>query len=496
MTIIDRFRAALGGIVAAFSAPDDRYFDRNSMGVQTASGVSVGANDALRVTAMFGGVRRLSATIASLPLFLYQRTADGKEVARDHPLYSVLHDRPNKRQTSFVFRRLMQAWLELRGNAFAEIIPGPRGPVDQLIPIHPSRVTVFIRPDDSVFYRVRPRTYGETRTLLQGEMFHLQGFSLDGYAGLDVVRTNAESLGSALAAQDYGARYLANDAKPGGVIKMQKTLSPEAYDRFKKDWRDTFTGNGRHETAILEGGTEYEPISSTNKDAQFMELRSFAVTEVARILGIPPHKIGDLSKATFSNIEHQALEYVTDCVIERVVNWEQAISLSLISDPEEYFAEHNLDGMLRGDAKSRWEAYTLAINGGVMSPNEVRVKENMNRRKDPAGDQYLTPMNMTPSGLSGSSTARPWLLAKAGAERCVRRESLIITQAKQKNSGDDFRVWAEAFYISHARFVAEALRLEPEVAMEYADQQLALLLGGNDEWETSATDRLSSLALR
>lgn len=500
MTLLERIRAAARSLFAGEwpdgSRPgpiDDFWY--NPLGLQSASGQNVTPSSAMRSAAFFDAVRKLSGTVASLPLFLYRRTKEGKEPARDQPLFDILHSRPNDRQTSFQFRRVMQQWVEVYSNAYAKILSGPRGAVDQLIPLHPSRVTVKIA-NGRLLYEYRPRS-GSVETYVQGEIFHLTGFSEEGIVGTPITEVGIEVIGMGLAAQDYAARYFANDATPGGALKHPKTLTPEGYKRLKEDWQKQHSGSGRHGVAIMEEGMEYQVFAADNRRAQVLELREHQVEETARLFGIPPHKIGDLRRSTFSNIEHQGLEYVVDSIIERVVSWEQAIGRDLILDPAQYFAEHVLAGLLRGDVKSRYEAYAVGRQWGWLSANEIRTLENMNTI-GPAGDRYLEPMNMLPAGSSredpASTGARAWDLARAAAARIFRKEQTVVAQGREKFSGDEFRAWAEAFYIGHARFVAEALRISPEPASNYAEQQFALLMGGNEEWK-NATERLTSLAI-
>lgn len=508
MKLFSKLRYAAGLIFGSAPGPGDDYWYQ-SRGIMTASGQRVSPHDSLKATAMLGGVRLISQTVAGLPLFIYQRKNDTeKSIARSHPLYSVLHDRPNRRQTAFQFRSLMQAWQETYGNAYAKIVPGPRGGVDQLLPMHPANVTPKIVDNERMFFEYRPPN-ARMETLLAQEVFHLSGFSMNGWIGENITQVAGESIGMALAVQDYGNRYFANNASPSVVLTYPGTLAPEAHDRLKADWVSQFSGSGRHGTAILENGLKAEEISSSNKDAQFIELRGFAIKEIARALGIPPHKIGDLDKATFSNIEQQAMEFVQDCILSRCINWEQSINNSLISEPDRFFAEHSLAGLLRGDLKSRVDAYAIGIQWGFYSPNEVRAWENLNPRD--GGDEYLTPLNMAISGSDGKPIVpqstpsnaqlvtlgpRVELLARAVSERVWRRESSAVTAVVAKKHGSEFREWTEAFYLGHGRFTAAALQLEPEAAFKYADEQSALLLDGRPEWSSTAVERLTALALR
>jgi HK97 family phage portal protein len=395
------FRADSGG--RSVDPGDDRWYG-NSFGYGTASGQHVTPERALLLSAVYSCVRVCCETVSSLPLVVYKRLPDGgKERAITHPLYKVLHNRPNQWQTSMEWVEMMQGHQELRGNAFSLIQPGPQGAIDQLVPIHPDRVQVYRLPNGRLRYAVRDWYSGELRSYLQDEMFHLRGWSSDGMVGMSTVSLGRETMGVGLGQQDYAARFLENDAQPRGVLEHPASMSPEGYKRAKDSFQESQSGANRHKTAILEEGMTYHALTLNNKDSQFLEAREFTRSEIAGMFRVPPHKIGDLTKATFSNIEQQNIEFVVDCVRPRVVRWEQRINNDLINpleiDNEEYFCEFLLDGLLRGDQKSRYEAYTNGRNTGFLSVNDIRRMENLNPI-GPDGDEYLRPLNMVPVGTA------------------------------------------------------------------------------------------------
>jgi HK97 family phage portal protein len=396
------FRADSGG-GHAINPYDDRYYG-NSSGYGTSSGQNVTPERALLLSAVYSSVRVCCETVASLPKVIYKRLPDGgKERAIKHPLYHVLHSRPNQVQTSMEWVEMMEGHLELRGNAYSLIQPGPQGAIDQLIPIHPDRVRVFRLPNGRLRYEVRDWYTGELRSLTQDEIFHIRGWSSDGMVGMSTIALARETIGVGLGQQEYAARFLENDAQPRGVLEHPQTMSEESYKRAKTSFQEAQTGANRHKVAILEEGMKYNALSLNNKDSQFLEAREFTRSEIAGMFRVPPHKIGDLTKATFSNIEQQNIEFVVDCVRPRVVRWEQRINTDLINplqiDNEEYFCEFLLDGLLRGDQKSRYAAYTQGRGTGFLSVNDIRRMENLNPI-GPAGDEYLRPLNMVPLGTA------------------------------------------------------------------------------------------------
>lgn len=360
-----------------------------------ASGAVVTSDTSMRVAAVYGCVRVISETVASLPLHIYRRTLNGKERADTHPLYRLLHDTPNAWQTAMEFREMMQAHLLLRGNAFAYINWIGPSRASELLPLHPDRVTVKQRPDMSLVYEVR--SADGVRELQAEDVLHLRGLSSDGISGRSVLEDARESIGVALSTQEYAGRFYANDATPSLAVTLQGKLGPDARKRFVDTWNDTFAGSrNARRTVVLEEGAKVEPIAMTFDDAQFLETRKFQRSEIAGIFRVPPHLIGDLDRATFGNIEHQSIEFVTHCIRPWLVRWEQALSRALFTAPGTYYPEHSVEGLLRGDIKSRYDAYAIGRVNGWLSANDIRSLENMNRIE--GGDTYLQPLNMAPAG--------------------------------------------------------------------------------------------------
>lgn len=369
----------------------------------TASGQSVTPATALQVTAVFACVRVLAESVASLPLILYERRKDGgKDRATSNPLFRLLHDQPNRWQTSFEFFEMLMVHLTLRGDAFAEIVAAPGRAVAELVPLHPDRVTPFWAPDSTVAYEYRLLD-GPRRILLQHEVLHVRGFTDDGLTGLSPIRLHREAIGLALATEEHGARLFSNGAQLGGVLQHPGKLSAEASTRLRESWAARYAGGSNaHKTAVLEEGMTWEKVGMTSEDAQFLETRQYQTADIARIWRVPPHMIGDLSKATFSNIEHQALEFVVHTLRPWLVRWEQALKRDLITQPERFFAEFLVDGLLRGDIRSRYAAYAIGRQWGWLSANKVLEMENQNPIE--GGDTFLNPMNMTPAKLTTPNT--------------------------------------------------------------------------------------------
>lgn len=392
------FKRLFGRSVKATSTDRDGWFVEWAQGgTPSASGVAVSPETAMRLSAVWACVNVRSEDVGKLPCHLYRRLPDGgKERATDHPVYRLMHDQPNPRMTAFAFRQVMQANLDLRGNAYALKDFDARGRVTALWPVNPAHVEVLKTADGrELFYRIS--VPGRPQETLPGEMvFHLCGASLDGVVGMSPIAYHRETIGMALAAQKYGAQFYGNNAVPLGALKVPQVLAPEASAKLREAWKARY--QGKRELAIFDGGMEWVQTSVSQEDAQYIETLGFQNTEIWRIYRMPPHKVQDLTRSTNNNIEQQALEYVTDCLDGQLVRWQQTLAADLLLDEErgKYFFEFLREALLIGDIKSRYEAYAVARNWGWLSVNDIRERENMNKVEN--GDIRLQPLNMIEAG--------------------------------------------------------------------------------------------------
>jgi HK97 family phage portal protein len=354
----------------------------------------VSPDSALRLAAVYACVRILAETIASLPLVVYQRRPDGgKDRVTDHWLYRLMAKRPNRFQNPFEWREMLQGHLALRGNAYNQIITNPRGEIIELMPIHPDRVKIELLPSGEYRYRISDRS-GTEVILPRGEVWHLRGLSSDGLMGMSPIELARENLGTALAAQGYGARFFANDAKPtGGWIEFPGSFKDsEAKKVFRESYQQAQSGSNRGKVLVLENGMKFHEVGVTNKDAQFLELRKFQITDVARLFRVPPHMIADLDRATFSNIEQQSLEFVMHTMTPWAERWEASIQSELLLESDDIEIEFDFANLMRGDASSRSSYYQSGIQNGWLTRNEARIAENLNPID--GLDQPLRPLNM------------------------------------------------------------------------------------------------------
>ena len=368
------------------------------------AGKPVNERSAMQMTAVYACVRILSESIAGLPLHLYRYTdSGGKEKAVDNPLYFLLHDEPNPEMTSFVFRETLMTHLLLWGNAYSQIIRNGKGEVIALYPLMPNRMTVDRDNKGRLYYQYwrgkdEAKLSRDNIVILQpSDVLHIPGLGFDGLVGYSPIAMAKNAVGMAIACEEYGAKFFANGATPGGILEHPGIVKDPA--RVRESWNAVYQGSGNaHRIAVLEEGMKFQSIGIPPEQAQFLETRKFQLNEIARIFRIPPHMIGDLEKSSFSNIEQQSLEFVMYTLDPWVVRWEQAIQRALFTENEkrQYFVKFNVDGLLRGDYQSRMNGYAVGRQNGWLSANDIRELENLNRiPEDLGGDLYLINGNMT-----------------------------------------------------------------------------------------------------
>lgn len=471
--------------------PKKWFYD--ALGVQEVhSGVSVTEETAMRQTAVFACVRLLSEGLASLPLPVYKRLSPrGKEGAPNHQLYKLLHDKPNDYQTSFVFRSTATAHKLLWGNAYAEIEFNRFGMPIALWPISPWRVSPKWTKEKTRLYYEVYLIDGTNKIIPRENMLHIKGLGTDGVKGLSPIRMAAEAIGVSIAAEEFGARFYGQGTHIGGVAEHPGVLKDEAYDRLKKSLQDKYAGLGKsHRILLLEDGMKFTKIGIPPNEAQFIETRKYQLEEIARLYNVPLHLIQHHEKNTSfgAGIENMNLAYVIHTLRPYLVNWEQEIKDKLFSGEDDYFAEFVIEGLLRGDIQSRYEAYSKGRQWGWLSVNDVREIENMNPLPGEQGNIYLSPMNMINAeqllndpdinpirDLVAKEIEKRKKKQKRNAEsrhkiamsyrkvfedaekRILRREEADIMRAARKILGERdnqaLRDWLEGFYQEHPEFI-------------------------------------------
>ena len=341
--------------------------------------VDVNHKTAESISTVYACVSAVSETIASLPLILYKKN-ENLEKASKHPLYYILHDQANQYQTALEFREWMQACVLLRGNAYAEIVRDNNGQIKQLMPINPDSMTI-IKTDNGIVYEFSTNK-GEVRRLLQHECFHLKhrASTSEPLLGISPITVARETIELALVERNYGNSSFTNGTKLSGILKFPQKLKPEQRRSLQDSWQTQYGGqNNAGKVPILDEGVDFQTVSMTLEDAEWIAARQFSVEEVARLFRVPPTIIGDLRHGNYSNSVELSRQFVTMTLKRHLVAWEQAISSQLLTDAGRrlYYAEHSVEGLLRGDSTNRAAFYQSGIAAGWLLKDEARRLENL-----------------------------------------------------------------------------------------------------------------------
>lgn len=427
MSVLSRRRQATGS-AAAFGTVLDT--------TPVTAGVRVSERSALTLSAVWRAVALIASDTATLPFPVFERLERGKRRASDHPVYALLNRDANEVMSAMTLRETLEAHRLVWGNGYAEIERDGGGLPVALWPLDPRSTTPVLR-GRRLFYRV---TLPERTVVLEPhQVFHVHGRTSDGVTGLSVIEHARQSLGVSIAAERFGGQFFANGSKPSGVLNYPGRLTPQGKENLAESWQKANSGLSNAErVAVLEEGTTWTQIGMPPGDAQFLETRQFGVVEVARWFGVPPHKLWDLGRATWGNIESLQIEYVTSGLLAELRRWETEAARKLFAD-DRYFAEHLVEGLLRGDVGSRFTAYATARQWGWLSANDVRELENMN--PVPGGDAYLTPLNMVPSGGEPPrSGPAPRMRSTESRLRIAARFAPLIADADRRVAVEERRL--------------------------------------------------------
>lgn len=374
-------------------------------GSGSSTGVPVTPISSLAVPTVYACVRRKSEDIAKMPVIIERDMGGGDwQADPDHPFNNVLK-RPNRWMTPFEFWRYVVQGLDLRGNSIAVIKRGWDGSPEEIIPLNWDRVSVLLSPSGLLFYNVSHPQIGWGVTFHQDDVLHFRGLTLDGgYLGTTPIAAAQDGIGLAIATQQHGAVLFRQGAQVAGIIKHPAKLSQEAATRLRQNWQDVYGGvQNAAKTAVLEEGASFEKLTMTNEDSQFLQTRAFQVTEICRMFGVPPHKVYDLSKASFTSLEQQEQAYVNDTLDTLAVNLQDGTNSKVFFEDERdrYRIRFDFRSLLRGDQQARSQFYGSALNNGWLSVNDVRRLEGL--APIDGGDTYRVPVNTQPIGAQPSS---------------------------------------------------------------------------------------------
>lgn len=508
----------------------DADFWYSPVGGLSKTGVRMTDEIALTVGAVFACVNKLAKSIEVAPAILYEDLGEdadrrplGTRRAKELPLYPLLHDQPNARQTAPEFWGQAMAHLAMRGTFTArKIFSGAE--VVELDPIHPDRVEVKILPNRRRGFMIRLETGGK-EALTQDEVFHVIGLSLDGgKTGVSVIRYGMETFGLARATEDYAARLFGQGALHRGVVSHPGQLSPSAMKNLKQSIVERVSGAAHwHQPLVLEEGMKWEDITMTAEDAQLLLSRRFTIAEVSRWFDVPLVLLNETDRVTSwgSGIEQIMLGYVLFGVLPWCKRIEAAIRRDLIPAEAQrrFHAEFLLDALLRGDTKTRADSEALWIQNGIMSENEVRLKENLppwpglwepqrsvNQGRGGGSANGPQPGNAPPDPPPPEGVQEPALArARRGlalvAGGAVRKETAAIRKWAPRHATDRqaWTRWVTAFYGRHVDDLVDRLGLEVGAARRYGAAHCAALLADGldvlDEWDREAPAQLAALAL-
>lgn len=408
----------------------------NLIGNQSLSGENVTEDTALTYSAVYNAVSLISGTIASLPLNLMQSKGDKKVIVDDRKLYHVMHDEYNPLMTAMQGREILMAHVLTWGNGYAEKVVNGLGEIVELWPITPNRVTPEMK-NNELTYRIKMPDKSDIY-LPRERVLHIAGLGFDGFQGYSVVSMARKSIGLGMALETFGALYFGQGTHPGVVVSHPGQLSANANDNLKKSLIEGYSGLGKaHRLLLLEEGMKLEKLGIPPNDSQFLESRQFQIPEVARWFNLPPHKLKDLTKSSFSNIESEQISFVRDSILPWLVRLEQSFNCQLLTKSDRslsgygrlYF-KHVVEGLLRGDSVARGTFYRDMFNIGVFSINEIRSFEDL----DPVegGDIHLVPLNMTSLENAGKPPLPPPVLSNIIPKKPGNGEDKVIEDGQNK----------------------------------------------------------------
>ena len=370
------------------------------------SGVYVSAETALQVAAVIRCVDVVAKTIASLPLNLFKTTSGGQKKAEEHPVYKLLYRLPNSETTAFEFWLMYIFNLMLTKGAFAKIKRDQNGFITALYNIPTSHCVLDRNKRTGERYLDVWYDDGDPNNILherlyEGSFMYTPNTRFNSTVHpQDPIKIARETLGLSSALDTFASKFFENGANAGGIVEVDGKLTDTAFERFKTSFYEKYSGVlNAHKVMFLENGSKYTSIGKIPKDAQALESRRYQVIEICRHFGVPPHKVFELERATFSNIEQMNIEFVQEAIGPTTVRLEQTIYKDLITEKEQrkLFAKFNIKALLRGDIKSQTEFYHMMRNDGVMSANHILELEDMNQiPAEDGGNDIFINGNMIP----------------------------------------------------------------------------------------------------
>lgn len=440
---------------------DGDTYDALTGGTETATGIKVTRTKALGVSALWRAVNLISNDVGRHAFRVYMYDGAGLVADPEHRAAKVMR-RPNEMMTPFTFRQVVQAHALTEGNGYSYIY---RDPVTAfplaLWPLDPNR-TWPVRANGTLWYVFeydepipgRRRNKRGMVKIPSADMIHIKGLGFDGLTGYPVTRILRETIGGAIAARDYGSRFFRNNARPGLALEVPVSMKPEAVNNLRESWEKLHTGlTNAHRVAILRDGVKLVTYDTSAKNAQLLENREFDAREIANVIGVPPHKLGDPSKTAYNSLESENNGYREDTLDSWFVAWEQECDAKLLTEEEKVAESHcckfDARPLSRLNATDRATFYNQGINGGWLNQDEVRGYENLNPLPSGQGKLYYRPVNLAPitadqpttnpapvpsaqpAAASESADAVRAAVCDIGRETTERMIRRLITQAER-----------------------------------------------------------------
>lgn len=475
----------------------------------------------LQYPAVFACTRVRYETMKQLPFHIMKRDGMFRWPVPDHPVARLLRHQPNHWMTAGEFIEGMQANVDLRGNAYAQIVPGPSGPMEQLIPLHPDRMKVGrlrdlapdLAPPDSarLGYEYTPLGGGASHRFTQDEIFHLRGLSFDGIVGLSPIAVCRKAVELGRQMEDHGLQRLRNGGAVNGALRLQdgRTFGSDekataAIKRMARSWKDQTTGDNRGSTPVLEDGAEWVAMGLNNEELQWLQSNQYQARNIAAIYRVPLHLVMDWERLTYNNAITADIGFVKHTMLPVITMWEQAIWRDLLIDRDTYYPKFSVNGLLRGDVKARGEYYKALWHIGAINENEIRAFEDLNPIE--GGDTYFVPVNMMPLGTAAAMQVPTGSTAAAVVAIDATREERIDACIKSEEAGEEVveldvdaevaRLWAAdiARRLAAGESAEIATRLSKGVKQSEAAWKTKYWHGKHQSWATKELGSIVGMA--
>lgn len=400
------FRNSFSNTRKTVSLEDEEFL--KWLGIEVGD-VNVKGKNALKEATVFACIRILSESVAKLPIKIYQDIG-GIKKATEHPLYSLIKSRPNPYMTSFNFFNCIEAQRNTFGNSYASIEYDKFGNIKALWPIDSEKVKIWV--DNKELLSTRNKLWyvitledGESFKLKSDEILHFKGFSLDGINGITPLTYLRTLIENGKSSEEYINKFFQNGMQTKGIVQYVGDLNSEAEKTFREKFEQMSSGlKNAHRISMLPIGYQFQPISLSMADAQFLENTELTIRQLASGFGIKMHQLNDLERSTHSNVEHQQKQFYIDTLMAILTMYEQEITYKLLLNSEldkGFYCKFNVDAITRADIKTRYESYRIGIQGGFIMPNEVRAREEMESVN--GGDVLLVNGNMVPITEAGAA---------------------------------------------------------------------------------------------